>query len=94
MLFSEKGAQTSALSWWPPSHHFDKAGLNVNFWSRRCEAWYQTRLANIHGNDPKKLMTAAEWKAWITARDRWVHQGLKNLDIKVGQLFDLYFYHT
>ncbi|KAG1850421.1 hypothetical protein F4604DRAFT_1592846 [Suillus subluteus] len=35
------------VSWWPQPHAWNASGLNVGFWSARCEDWFQTCLGNI-----------------------------------------------
>ncbi|KAG2745676.1 hypothetical protein P692DRAFT_201664855, partial [Suillus brevipes Sb2] len=35
------------LSWWPRPQAWAGSGLDVGFWSERCESWFQTRLENI-----------------------------------------------
>ncbi|KAG1836197.1 hypothetical protein DFJ58DRAFT_735124 [Suillus subalutaceus] len=35
------------LSWWPRPRAWAGSGLDVGFWSARCEGWFQTRLENI-----------------------------------------------
>ncbi|KAG2751383.1 hypothetical protein P692DRAFT_20727476 [Suillus brevipes Sb2] len=38
---------TKKLSWWPRPLAWAGSGLDVGFWSERCESWFQTRLENI-----------------------------------------------
>ncbi|KAG1870015.1 hypothetical protein F4604DRAFT_1584129 [Suillus subluteus] len=35
------------LSWWPGPQAWSGSGLDVGFWSARCESWFQTHLENI-----------------------------------------------
>ncbi|KAG2102302.1 hypothetical protein BD769DRAFT_1304521, partial [Suillus cothurnatus] len=35
------------VSWWPRPQAWAASGLNVGFWSTRCEEWFQKRLDNI-----------------------------------------------
>ncbi|KAG2121669.1 hypothetical protein BD769DRAFT_1361176 [Suillus cothurnatus] len=35
------------LSWWPRPQAWAGSGLDVGFWSSRCEDWFQKRLENI-----------------------------------------------
>ncbi|KAG1843504.1 hypothetical protein C8R48DRAFT_562443, partial [Suillus tomentosus] len=37
----------NVVSWWPRPNAWDASGLNVGFWSARCEDWFQRRLDNI-----------------------------------------------
>ncbi|KAG1721117.1 hypothetical protein EDB19DRAFT_1646668, partial [Suillus lakei] len=38
---------TTVVSWWPRPNAWNASGLNVGFWSARCEDWFQTCLGNI-----------------------------------------------
>ncbi|KAG1728485.1 uncharacterized protein EDB91DRAFT_1060553 [Suillus paluster] len=42
-----QGTDVVVSSWWPRPHAWNASGLNVGFWSARCEDWFQTRLGNI-----------------------------------------------
>ncbi|KAG2053383.1 hypothetical protein BDR06DRAFT_886092 [Suillus hirtellus] len=35
------------VSWWPRPQAWAASGLNVGFWSSRCESWFQLHLGNI-----------------------------------------------
>jgi hypothetical protein len=60
------------VSWWPRPSAWNGSGLNVGFWSARCEDWFQKRLANIRDgvsrtryastSDANGPMTATQWK--------------------------------
>ncbi|KIK32508.1 hypothetical protein CY34DRAFT_19003 [Suillus luteus UH-Slu-Lm8-n1] len=59
-------------SWWPRPQAWVVSGLNVGFWSSRCESWFQSHLDNIRlgvsrerhklTNDANGPMTGAQWK--------------------------------
>ncbi|KAG2739436.1 hypothetical protein P692DRAFT_201729657 [Suillus brevipes Sb2] len=59
-------------SWWPRPQAWAVSGLNVGFWSSRCESWFQSRLDNIRQgvsrerhkltDDANGPMTGAQWK--------------------------------
>jgi hypothetical protein len=59
-------------SWWPRPQAWAVSGLNVGFWSSRCESWFQSRLDNIRQgvsrerhkltDDANGPMTSAQWK--------------------------------
>ncbi|KAG1891844.1 uncharacterized protein F5891DRAFT_932567, partial [Suillus fuscotomentosus] len=38
---------SDVVSWWSWPNTWDALGLNVGFWSARCEDWFQRRLDNI-----------------------------------------------
>ncbi|KAG2754258.1 hypothetical protein P692DRAFT_20721111 [Suillus brevipes Sb2] len=42
------------LSWWPRPQAWAGSGLDVGFWSARCESWFQTRLDNIRQGVSRK----------------------------------------
>ncbi|KAG1875736.1 hypothetical protein F4604DRAFT_1680624 [Suillus subluteus] len=60
------------VSWWPRPQAWAASGLNVGFWSGRCESWFQLRLGNIRKgvsrerhtftDDANGPMTAKQWK--------------------------------
>ncbi|KAG2361871.1 hypothetical protein BDR07DRAFT_1286038, partial [Suillus spraguei] len=56
------------VSWWPRPQAWAASGLNVGFWSSRCESWFQLRLGNIQQgrhkftNDANGPMTGSQWK--------------------------------
>ncbi|KAG1851715.1 hypothetical protein F4604DRAFT_1592344 [Suillus subluteus] len=60
------------VSWWPQPNAWNVSGLNVGFWSARCEDWFQGRLGNIREGvsrmrhsltkDTNGPMTSAQWK--------------------------------
>ncbi|KAG1814859.1 hypothetical protein DFJ58DRAFT_647813, partial [Suillus subalutaceus] len=35
------------VSWWPQPNAWNMLGLNIGFWSARCEDWFQVRLGNL-----------------------------------------------
>ncbi|KIK31445.1 hypothetical protein CY34DRAFT_103292 [Suillus luteus UH-Slu-Lm8-n1] len=63
---------TTVVSWWPRPNAWNVSGLNVGFWSARCEDWFQTRLGNIQEgvsrtrhaltNDTNGPITSTQWK--------------------------------
>ena len=55
------GCQTTDLSWWPKPSAWQVSGLNVGYWSRDCEAWFQKHLQLIRdgGGD---LRGPSQWK--------------------------------
>ncbi|KAG1848862.1 hypothetical protein F4604DRAFT_1593706 [Suillus subluteus] len=50
------------VSWWPWPNAWNVSGLNVGFWSARCEDWFQGRLGNIREGNANGPMTSAQWK--------------------------------
>ncbi|KAG2118592.1 hypothetical protein DEU56DRAFT_918752 [Suillus clintonianus] len=60
------------VSWWPRPQAWAASGLNVGFWSSRCESWFQLCLGNIRQgvsrerlkftNDANGPMTGSQWK--------------------------------
>ncbi|KAG1725147.1 uncharacterized protein EDB91DRAFT_1062411 [Suillus paluster] len=58
--------------YWPRPQVWTASGLNVGFWSGRCESWFQSRLGNIRQgvsqerhkftNDANGPMTGKQWK--------------------------------
>jgi hypothetical protein len=61
MICTGFGGQTADISWWPKHSAWAKSGLNVGYWSRSCEEWYQKRLQSIHSNTAQ-LRTGRKWK--------------------------------
>jgi hypothetical protein len=59
---STNGAQTSDSLWWPKHRTWMKSGLNVGYWSRGCEDWFQLCLSSTL-NGTAHLKTVGEWKA-------------------------------
>ncbi|KIK42501.1 hypothetical protein CY34DRAFT_83476, partial [Suillus luteus UH-Slu-Lm8-n1] len=41
------------LSWWPRPQAWAGSGLDVGFWSERCESWFQ-----IHHKNKKVFLVA------------------------------------
>lgn len=56
-----QGSQSADKSWWPKQSTWNHSGLNLGYWSRDCENWFQKRLVAIHSNTAF-LRTAGEWK--------------------------------
>ncbi|KAG2045902.1 hypothetical protein BDR06DRAFT_900034 [Suillus hirtellus] len=60
------------VSWWPRPNAWNASGLNVGFWSARCEDWFQGRLSNLREGvshmrhslikDANGPMTSTQWK--------------------------------
>ncbi|KAG1739616.1 hypothetical protein EDD22DRAFT_959348 [Suillus occidentalis] len=60
------------VSWWPRPNAWNASGLNVGFWSARCEDWFQGRLGNLREGvshmrhsltkDANGPMTSTQWK--------------------------------
>ncbi|KAG2740647.1 hypothetical protein P692DRAFT_201687067, partial [Suillus brevipes Sb2] len=46
-VYTSKFPYIHKLSWWPRPLAWAGSGLDVGFWSERCESWFQTRLENI-----------------------------------------------
>ncbi|TFK69382.1 hypothetical protein BDN72DRAFT_767990 [Pluteus cervinus] len=42
-----ENSQTSDRSWWPKHVAWEKAGLNMGYWTPDCEAWFQIRCNSI-----------------------------------------------
>ncbi|KAL0575103.1 hypothetical protein V5O48_006853 [Marasmius crinis-equi] len=53
-------SQVSHMSWWPQPNQFDTGGLNIGFWTRDCEKWFQNRLRECRSTP--KLMNATKWR--------------------------------
>ncbi|KAJ8074588.1 hypothetical protein PM082_015491 [Marasmius tenuissimus] len=51
--------EASHQSWWPCPGHFDNSGLNLDFWTRDCERWFQNRVREC-ASCPS-IMTAHRW---------------------------------
>ncbi|KAG1881332.1 uncharacterized protein F5891DRAFT_1199601 [Suillus fuscotomentosus] len=70
--YIEKPQSTDVVSWWPRPNAWDASGLNLGFWSARCEDWFQKRLDNIREgvsrarhsstSDANGPMTSTQWK--------------------------------
>ncbi|KAG2084396.1 hypothetical protein BD769DRAFT_1374932, partial [Suillus cothurnatus] len=45
--YIEKPQSMDVVSWWPRPNTWDASGLNLGFWSARCEDWFQKCLDNI-----------------------------------------------
>ncbi|KAG1761291.1 hypothetical protein EDD22DRAFT_780036, partial [Suillus occidentalis] len=60
------------VSWWPRPDAWNTSGLNVGFWSARCEDWFQGCLGNLREGvscmrhsltkDANGPMTSTQWK--------------------------------
>jgi hypothetical protein len=60
------------VSWWPRPNAWDASGLNLGFWSARCEDWFQKCLDNIREgvshvqhsstSDTNNPMISTQWK--------------------------------
>ncbi|KIK35123.1 hypothetical protein CY34DRAFT_96660 [Suillus luteus UH-Slu-Lm8-n1] len=63
---------SSIVSWWPRPNAWNASGLNVGFWSARCEDWFQGHLGNLREGvsrmrhsltkDANGPMTSTQWK--------------------------------
>ncbi|KAG1789902.1 uncharacterized protein HD556DRAFT_1243200 [Suillus plorans] len=71
----DNAGNVGKISWWPRPQAWATSGLNVGFWSTRCEHWFQKRLDNIRDgvsrnrhlstNDVNGPMTNSQWKTSI-----------------------------
>jgi hypothetical protein len=53
--------QTTDISWWPKPAAWEISGLNVGFWSKDCEAWYQKHLDDIRAGTAE-LRSPSKWR--------------------------------
>jgi hypothetical protein len=53
--------QTADISWWPKPSAWAGSGLNVGYWSRDCEGWFQKRLALLR-EGKGDLKNPSVWK--------------------------------
>ena len=53
-------SEAAHMSWWPRPGHFDAGGLNVDFWTRDCEKWFQHRALECAARP--NIMTATRWR--------------------------------
>ncbi|KAG2114200.1 uncharacterized protein F5147DRAFT_650017 [Suillus discolor] len=82
------------VSWWPRPQAWAASGLNVGFWSTRCEEWFQKRLGNIREgvsrirntrvNDDNGPMTATQWKHSLKFNPG-TNKMMKNVDAACSQ---------
>ncbi|KAG2351036.1 hypothetical protein BDR07DRAFT_1502867 [Suillus spraguei] len=82
------------VSWWPRPQAWAASGLNVGFWSTRCEEWFQKRLGNIREgvsrirntrvNDDNGPMTATRWKRSLKFNPG-TNKMMKNVDAACSQ---------
>ncbi|TFK58176.1 hypothetical protein BDN72DRAFT_751479, partial [Pluteus cervinus] len=52
---------TSDRSWWPKHAAWEKAGLNMGYWTPDCEVWFQIRCNSIR-DGTAMLRTAEQWR--------------------------------
>ncbi|KAK7684350.1 hypothetical protein QCA50_012674 [Cerrena zonata] len=52
--------QTALRSWWPLPTVWNVCGLNTNYWTRECEAWFQKHLAKVLAGGVQPLKSG-EW---------------------------------
>ncbi|KAG2342304.1 hypothetical protein BDR05DRAFT_886433 [Suillus weaverae] len=77
------------VSWWPRPQAWAALGLNVGFWSSRCESWFLSRLENIRQgvsreqhqstNDANGPMTGKQWKGSLKFNPG-TNKMMKNID--------------
>ncbi|KAJ8096166.1 hypothetical protein PM082_000074 [Marasmius tenuissimus] len=53
---------SSHKSWFPRPGAFNAGSLNVGYWSKDCEKWYQSRLAECRSGKAQ-LMSGPRWKS-------------------------------
>ncbi|KAL0058527.1 hypothetical protein AAF712_014786 [Marasmius tenuissimus] len=53
-------SQAAHRSWWPRPGAFEAGGLNLDFWSRDCEKWFQHRANECASKF--NLMSASQWR--------------------------------
>ncbi|KAJ8080018.1 hypothetical protein PM082_016844 [Marasmius tenuissimus] len=53
-------SEASHRSWWPQPSHFDSGGLNIDFWTRDCEHWFQSCVLECASKP--SLMAAGRWQ--------------------------------
>lgn len=61
MSFAGYGVQASEKLWWPKASTWETSGLNVGYWTRTCEIWFQKRLEAINASKAQ-IRTATHWK--------------------------------
>ncbi|KAI0080938.1 hypothetical protein K474DRAFT_1572118, partial [Panus rudis PR-1116 ss-1] len=55
------GDQRAEHCWWPKHSTWIASGLNVGYWNRDCELWFQYRVESIkRGNAQPR--TSSEWR--------------------------------
>ncbi|KAF9269027.1 hypothetical protein L218DRAFT_916545 [Marasmius fiardii PR-910] len=60
--WGDKKYASSHKSWFPRPGAFNAGSLNVGFWSKDCEKWYQRRLMEIRSGKAQ-LMNASRWRS-------------------------------
>ncbi|KAG1885295.1 uncharacterized protein F5891DRAFT_970134, partial [Suillus fuscotomentosus] len=78
------------VSWWPRPQAWAASGLNVGFWSARCEKWFETRLEHIREgvsrfrdsapNDANGPLSATQWKRSLKFNNS-TPKMMKNMDV-------------
>ena len=76
----------SIKTWWPTESEWRKGGLNIGYWSERCEAWYQERLQKIMRGEAQPL-TSPVWRQNLM-RDRNTYKVMDNLEKASKQYLD------
>ncbi|KAG1729430.1 hypothetical protein EDB19DRAFT_1583022, partial [Suillus lakei] len=82
------------VSWWPRPQAWAASGLNVGFWSTRCEEWFQKHLDNIQEgvsrirntriNDNNGPMTTMWWRHSLKF-NAGITKMMKNVDAACSQ---------
>ncbi|KAJ7041021.1 hypothetical protein C8F04DRAFT_1177591 [Mycena alexandri] len=67
--FGPDGQQTKTVSWWPREVTWRNSGLNMGYWTRSCEAWFQNRLAEIRAGSAE-LHNLRHWNEILPSSDR------------------------
>ncbi|KAI0346335.1 hypothetical protein BDW22DRAFT_1302985, partial [Trametopsis cervina] len=62
ILTPQSDKQGSFVSWWPPADVWAVCGVNMGYWTRENENWFQRRLDGIRNNVSKPL-TRQQWRS-------------------------------
>lgn len=57
-------ATPAEQSWWPTAGKFDDSGLNVGFWTQKCEEWFTKRRDGIL-EETHRACTASNWRSCL-----------------------------
>ncbi|KAG1863250.1 hypothetical protein DFJ58DRAFT_656563 [Suillus subalutaceus] len=60
-VLTDRGEQTTILSWWPTPHLWTTSGLDMGYWTHSNEQVFQSRLRKIREGEAT-LLTARKWK--------------------------------
>ncbi|PFH50413.1 hypothetical protein AMATHDRAFT_145146 [Amanita thiersii Skay4041] len=76
-VYENNGSQVASLSWWPQHELFMVSGLNVGYWTKKCENWYQERLRQIN-NGKLSILSVNNWDKAIRFHKADVKKLVKN----------------